>query len=68
MKKCLLLLLLTTSMSCNTGDVYICTGPRSKVYHKTDNCKGLRRCSGTVKKVDLSYAEKIGRRKCKMCY
>lgn len=68
MKKYLLLLLLVIPLSCSDGGVYICTGPRSRVYHKTENCKGLRRCSGSVKKVDVSYAEEIGRRKCRMCY
>lgn len=48
--------------------VYICTGPQSKRYHKTDNCKGLSRCSKTVKKVTVDKAIDLGRTKCKMCY
>ena len=69
MSRLILMLLLAIPLSCGDGSgVYLCTGPRTKVYHKTDRCKGLRRCSGTIKKVDVAYAEKIGRRKCKMCY
>ena len=48
--------------------VYICTGKSSKRYHKTDRCKGLDNCKGTVKKVTLSQAEDKGRTPCKICY
>ena len=48
--------------------VYICTGPKSECYHKTKTCRGLNRCSGQVKQVSLQEAEKMGRRKCKVCY
>ena len=48
--------------------VYICTGPKSKRYHKTSECKGLDNCSKDVKKVTLSYAQDIGRTPCKICY
>lgn len=48
--------------------VYICTGGSSKRYHKTDRCKGLDNCKGTIKKVTLAYAEDKGRTPCKICY
>ncbi len=48
--------------------VYICTGPKSTVYHKTDKCRGLKNCSTSVKKVTIQEAEKMGRRACKVCY
>ncbi|WP_301345958.1 MULTISPECIES: hypothetical protein [Muribaculaceae] len=48
--------------------VYICTGPKAKVYHSTSKCKGLKKCSGSVKKITKAEAQKIGRRACKVCY
>lgn len=48
--------------------VYICTGPQSKRYHKTTECKGLERCSKDIKKVTLAHAEDMGRTPCKICY
>ena len=71
MKALLLLLTLLVSQSCDSiggSDVYICTGPQSKVYHKTSNCKGLRRCSRMIKKISLEEAKKLHRRECKLCY
>ena len=37
----------------NAQYVYICTGPKSKTYHKYDDCKGLERCSKDIVKVSL---------------
>ena len=48
--------------------VYMCIGPSSKRYHKTDKCKGLRNCSEEVLKVEKSYAESKERTPCKICY
>lgn len=48
--------------------VYICTGPYADKYHSKSNCKGLRNCSADIKRVTQSYAEKKGRKKCKLCY
>lgn len=56
----------------NTTDkaeyVYICTGPKSKCYHKTKNCQGLDRCSKEIEEVTLEEAENMGRTPCKGCY
>lgn len=54
-----------TSEATNTEYVYICTGPKAKVYHASDDCKGLDRCSGEIKKVPKST---VHRRPCKICY
>ena len=68
------LLLLVTFMCCafaaneNSNTVYICTGPQSKRYHKTADCRGLRSCSKEIRKVTLEYAKKIGRTPCGYCY
>ncbi|MDY5632498.1 MAG: hypothetical protein SPF56_08435 [Bacteroidaceae bacterium] len=48
--------------------VYICTGPKAAVYHKTMRCSGLNRCSGDVVPLSLSKAKEMGRRACKKCY
>lgn len=50
------------------GTVYICTGPKSKRYHRTSGCKGLNSCSESIKSVSLEYAKRIGRTQCKICY
>lgn len=47
--------------------VYICTGPKAKVYHKYKDCRGLRNCSGDIKAVSLEQAKK-SRRACRICY
>lgn len=47
--------------------VYICTGPKAKVYHSTSKCRGLNRCSGDIKSISLKEAKK-SRRACKICY
>lgn len=47
--------------------VYICTGPKAKVYHKYNDCRGLRNCSGDIKAVSLEQAKK-SRRACRICY
>lgn len=48
--------------------VYLCNGPSSKVYHRTENCKGLNRCSTQITKVSLSTAQSKGRRACRIEY
>ena len=56
--------------SCASADaasdksVYICTGPKAKVYHSTPDCKGLNRCSDTIKKVPKSSTKRKG---CRIC-
>lgn len=45
--------------------VYICTGPKAKVYHATEDCRGLERCSGEVKAVPKASTR---RRPCRICY
>ena len=48
--------------------VYICTGPKAKVYHKTKNCKGLSTCSGSIKEISLESAKSMKRRAGRICY
>lgn len=66
MKYLLLLALLLASP--NESYVYICMGPRSECYHKTQSCRGLRNCSTSIKKVTVSEAKtKYHRRACGIC-
>lgn len=53
--------------ACASESVYICTGPQSRVYHKTDGCCGLNRCSGSIEMVSLEKAKDMGRRACEIC-
>ena len=48
--------------------VYVCKGPNAKRYHKTPNCRGLKKCSVVIKKVSRTEAIDMGRTPCKRCY
>lgn len=48
--------------------VYICTGKASKRYHRTDECRGLDSCTGTIQLVAIEKARKLGRTPCRICY
>lgn len=48
------------------NQVFICKGPSSKVYHKSDRCRGLSNCSTEISKVTTDEAKKLGRRACKI--
>ena len=48
--------------------VFICTGPSAKTYHRTNDCRGLSRCSGDIEEVSLDEAEDMERRACRICY
>jgi hypothetical protein len=51
-----------------TQYVYLCEGPKSTVYHASNICRGLSRCSTKIYKVTLAEAIKMGRRPCKIEY
>ena len=73
---CILFLLVSGTIGINadkSGDtneveVYICTGPQSKRYHKTSSCRGLKSCSKEIVKVPLKKAKDLGRTPCGYCY
>lgn len=63
------LILLTGFTAPNgTKTVYICTGPKAQVYHSSATCRGMNRCSEEIKAISLANAEKMERRKCKICW
>ncbi|MEO7482112.1 MAG: hypothetical protein ABIT81_00015, partial [Ferruginibacter sp.] len=56
-------------LSCSRNDkVYLCNGPYSIVYHKTNHCQGLRRCTTDIETTDVATAKTNHRRACKYCY
>lgn len=48
--------------------VYICTGPKSRRYHRSPYCRGLNRCSDEIEAVDVETAEEYDRTPCRICY
>lgn len=48
--------------------VYICIGPKATVYHSKQNCRGLNKCSGSIKKITEAEAKDMGRRRCRVCF
>jgi hypothetical protein len=72
MKALILTMMLLFSGGVNEASetyVYICTGPKSTKYHITSQCRGLKSCSGEVKKVTLKKAKELGKKSpCGWCY
>jgi hypothetical protein len=64
--KLTLIALLFSSFTMLQSDVYICKGGSSKVYHKSERCRGLSNCSTQKYKVTEDEAKKMGRRQCKI--
>ena len=62
-----LIALLLASCAEDKG-VYICTGYKSRRYHKKETCKGLDRCSGEILKISVEEARSYGRTPCRFCY
>lgn len=54
------------SFSTIIDQVFICKGPSSKVYHKSDRCKGLSKCSTEIYNVSIEEVKKQGRRACRI--
>lgn len=41
----------STEVKTKEATVYICTGPKAKKYHATQTCRGLNRCSGSIRQL-----------------
>jgi hypothetical protein len=63
-----LIILVFSSFTMSQSMVYVCIGTSSKVYHKTDHCKGLSNCSTQIYNITEDEAKKMGRRQCKIEY
>ncbi len=66
------LFLLTTLFMMNTFSsekvkVFICTDPKSQIYHYVEDCKNLEKCSYEIKKLDKYLAVDDQKRECKLC-
>lgn len=65
----LLFLIVIALWGCSTGNkVYLCNGPHSKAYHKTNHCQGLRECTTTIEATNIATAKAKHRRECGYCY
>lgn len=52
-----------------TENVYICASSGAYAYHSDKDCRGLGRCTHTIKKITESEAiNTYKRKKCKICY
>lgn len=58
----------STEVKTKEATVYICTGPKSKKYHASSSCRGLSKCSGSIKQLSMSSAKAKGYTPCKICY
>ena len=53
----------------NSEKVYICVSKTSAVYHVTNKCRGLQKCTHTIKEVTEKEAkDDYGKKKCKVCW
>ncbi len=68
---CILTVFATSFVCCSTesdNKVYICTGSKSKRFHRTSDCMGLSRCSGDIERISKDEAIELGRTECRWCY
>lgn len=63
-----LLLLCSFKLGDSSQSVYICSDSSAKVYHSSYTCRGMESCKGDVMGVSLEKAEKMGKKKCKICF
>lgn len=56
---------LLTSFTISETYVYVCNSTGSTRYHLKKDCRGLKPCKATIKKVTKVSAEKVGRTLCK---
>ena len=54
--------------SSHNSTVYVCTGEKAIRYHKSEDCRGLLRCSAEIVEQDVDEAEDQGLTPCKICY
>ncbi|WP_281798523.1 hypothetical protein [Prevotella pallens] len=58
----------STEVKTKEATVYVCTGPKAKKYHATQTCRGLNRCSGSIRQLSVSSAKAKGFTPCRICY
>ena len=48
--------------------VYVCTGTHATKYHRSKDCKGLKKCKGEIEEMTMKKAISQGKSACKICY
>lgn len=56
-------LLITSSSPTQTSKVYVCVGGSAYAYHLKKECRGLNRCTHSIKEVTLQEAKETYKRK-----
>lgn len=51
----------------DTAKVFICTGSAAYAYHTHRDCRGLNRCTATIRTTTAKAAKKEGRKFCGYC-
>lgn len=51
----------------DTAKVYVCTGSAAYAYHTHRDCRGLNRCTATIRQITVKEAKKQGRKFCGYC-
>jgi len=62
--KTIALIALTLCFTSENSIVYVCDSPDAEVYHLNENCRGLKKCKGEIKKITLDRAKSLKRRLC----
>lgn len=60
MKFLLLLIIFFTANLQNHKTIYLCDNGKTKKYHLSKQCRGLRNCSYKILKMNLDKAQKTG--------
>lgn len=47
---------------------WVCNGSSAYAYHRNANCRGLKRCTGSIERITQAQAKKESRKPCKLCY
>lgn len=70
MRKQFFALLLVTSLSSANTDsqVFVCMNGSTSVYHVSEKCGALNRCSHKIKKMSVPEAKEKGLRACRVCH
>ena len=55
---------LTTFITSQNNQVFLCNSPNGERYHFTQNCRGLKACKHEIIKVSLSEAKRKGKTQC----
>jgi hypothetical protein len=67
--KYLLILLVVSSFTFSSTNVFICDSAKAVAYHSKKQCSGLGKCTHDILEISENDAiKKYDRRKCKVCF